>query len=55
VTNASLQAKLDAQYDAHQIQLQQQTQTKEAFDGYLKQFAESSLKQQASQLSSLAT
>jgi DNA recombination protein RmuC len=52
VTNASLQAKLDAQHDAHQIQLQQQTQTKEAFDGYLKQFAESSLKQQASQLSS---
>ncbi|MCO4836736.1 MAG: DNA recombination protein RmuC [Oceanospirillaceae bacterium] len=52
VSNASLQAKLDAQHDAHQIQLEQQTQTKEAFDGYLKQFAESSLKQQASQLSS---
>jgi len=51
-SNASLQAKLDAQHDAHQLQLHQQTQTQEAFDAYLKQFAEASLKQQASQLSS---
>jgi DNA recombination protein RmuC len=52
VTNASLQTKLAAQQDAHQIQLQQQQQTQETFDSYLKQFAESSLKQQATQLSS---
>jgi DNA recombination protein RmuC len=51
-TNASLQTKLDAQQDAHQMQLQQQQQTQETFDTYLKQFAESSLKQQANQLSS---
>jgi|TARA_B110000090_G_scaffold127809_1_gene141287 DNA recombination protein RmuC len=50
--NASLQTKLDAQQDAHQMQLQQQQQTQETFDTYLKQFAESSLKQQANQLSS---
>ena len=52
VTNASLQTKLAAQQDAHQIQLHQQQQTQETFDSYLKQFAESSLKQQATQLSS---
>lgn len=52
VTNASLQTKLAAQQDAHQIQQQQQQQTQETFDSYLKQFAESSLKQQATQLSS---
>ena len=52
VTNASLQTKLAAQQDAHQIQLQQQQQTQQTFDSYLKQFAESSLKQQATQLSS---
>ena len=52
VTNASLQTKLDAQQEAHQIQLQNQQQTKATFDTYLKQFAESSLKQQAHQLSS---
>ena len=51
-TNASLQTKLEAQQDAHQNQLKQQQQTQEAFDSYLKQFAESSLKQQATQLSS---
>jgi DNA recombination protein RmuC len=34
------------------MQLQQQQQTQETFDTYLKQFAESSLKQQANQLSS---
>ena len=52
VINASLQAKLDAQQEAHQIQLQHQQQTQQTFDGYLKQFAESSLKQQTQQLSS---
>jgi DNA recombination protein RmuC len=52
VINASLQAKLDAQQDAHEIQLQHQQQTQQTFDAYLKQFAESSLKQQAHQLSS---
>jgi DNA recombination protein RmuC len=52
VTNASLQTKLAAQQDAQQIQQQQQQQTQETFDSYLKQFAESSLKQQAAQLSS---
>lgn len=52
VINASLQAKLDAQQDAHEIQLQHQQQTQQTFDTYLKQFAESSLKQQAHQLSS---
>ena len=51
-TNASLQTKLEAQQDAHQNQLQQQQKTQETFDTYLKQFAESSLKQQATQLSS---
>jgi DNA recombination protein RmuC len=52
VTNASLQTKLEAQQEAHQLQVQQQQQTQETFDTYLKQFAESSLKQQATQLSS---
>jgi DNA recombination protein RmuC len=52
VINASLQAKLDAQQEAHQIQLQHQQQTQQTFDTYLKQFAESSLKQQTQQLSS---
>ena len=50
--NASLHTKLESQQDAHQRQLQQQQHTQEAFDTYLKQFAESSLKQQANQLSS---
>ncbi len=50
--NASLHSKLESQQDAHQRQLQQQQHTQEAFDTYLKQFAESSLKQQANQLSS---
>lgn len=50
--NASLHTKLESQQDAHQSQLQQQQHTQEAFDTYLKQFAESSLKQQANQLSS---
>jgi len=50
--NASLYTKLESQQDAHQRQLQQQQHTQEAFDTYLKQFAESSLKQQANQLSS---
>ena len=42
--NASLYTKLESQQDAHQRQLQQQQHTQEAFDTYLKQFAESSLK-----------
>lgn len=50
--NASLHTKLESQQDAHQRQLQQQQHTQETFDTYLKQFAESSLKQQANQLSS---
>ena len=52
ITNASLQTKLAAQQEAYQLQLQQQLQIQETFDAYLKQFAESSLKQQANQLSS---
>lgn len=52
VSNASIQTRLDAQQEAHQIQLQHQQQTQTTFDNYLKQFAESSLKQQAHQLSS---
>ena len=52
VDNASLQTRLEAQQDAHQQQQQQQQQTQQTFDAYLKQFAESSLKQQAHQLSS---
>ncbi|MDC9719915.1 MAG: DNA recombination protein RmuC [Gammaproteobacteria bacterium] len=50
--HASLQAQHLAQQDAHQLQLQQQQNSQESFDAYLKQFAESSLKQQAAQLSS---
>lgn len=50
--HASLQAQHLAQHDAHQLQLQQQQNSQESFDAYLKQFAESSLKQQAAQLSS---
>ncbi len=49
---AALQAKLDAQHQAHLLQVQQQTQTRENFDAYLKQFADAALKQQANQLSS---
>ena len=50
--NASLQTRLEAQQEAHQLQQQQQQQSQQTFDAYLKQFAESSLKQQAHQLSS---
>ena len=52
VDNASLQTRLEAQQEAHQLQQQQQQQSQQTFDAYLKQFAESSLKQQAHQLSS---
>ncbi|MBT3436979.1 MAG: DNA recombination protein RmuC [Oceanospirillaceae bacterium] len=50
-TNASLQTQVSAQQAAHQLQLQQLEQNKASFEAYLKQFAEQSLKQQSSELS----